>query len=32
MLMPNSPEGQGKGNAAKLMPESVKMIKVEVEK
>ena len=32
MLMPNSPEGQGSGNLAKLMPESVKMIKVEVEK
>ena len=32
MLMPNSPEYQGEGNPAKLMPESVKMIKVEVEK
>lgn len=32
MLMPNSAEGQGQGNPAKLMPESVKMIKVEVEK
>lgn len=32
MLQANNPTGQGAGNDAKLMPESVKMIKVEVEK
>ena len=32
MLVPNIELGQGTGNLAKLMPESCKMIKVEVEK
>lgn len=32
MLQPNNVAGQGAGNAAKLMPESCKMIKVEVVK
>lgn len=32
MLQANNAAGQGEGNDAKLMPESVKMIKVEVEK